>query len=278
MKMRFSFSVATKHFNFSTAGMDFLSGLLERGGLRENKFFFYPYQVYKYLVFLPFLGVMTAFFSTLSLSIAFITRSKVNHFWPTLWARLNSLMTPMSVKVIGKENVDRSQSYIIVANHQSQYDIFVVYGWFPGDFRWVMKKELRKAPVIGYFCEKAGHVYIDRSNTEAALNSINEAKERISGGTSILFFPEGTRSIDETLLPFKKGAFKFALDMGLPILPVSIIGTRHILPSNSMALFPGRATMVIHHPLDSSGYTEDTLGDLMSRSRAIIEKGIADYS
>ncbi|HOO70343.1 MAG TPA: lysophospholipid acyltransferase family protein [Spirochaetota bacterium] len=195
-----------------------------------------------------------------------------------MWARLNSLVTPMSVEVIGEENVKNDQSYIIVANHQSQYDIFVVYGWFPGDFRWVMKKELRKAPVIGYFCEKAGHVYIDRSNTEAALQSINEAKSRISGGTSILFFPEGTRSPEAKLLPFKKGAFKFALDMGLPVLPVTIIGTKYILPNNTLALFPGKATMIIHKPIDIREYDEEHIGDLMERTRRVIQKTVDDYS
>ena len=277
MKLKFSFPVNSKYFHVPDFSLNFLN-TFENIKLRDYKILFYPYQAYKYFFFLPFLGVMTTVVAAICLSMAFITRSKINPFWPILWARLSSLATPMSVKVIGAENMDKNQSYIIVANHQSQYDIFVVYGWFPGDFRWVMKKELRKAPVIGYFCEKAGHVYIDRTNTDLALKSINEAKTRISGGTSILFFPEGTRNQGTQLLPFKKGAFKFALDMGLPLLPITILGTKDILPSNTLALFPGRATMIIHKPIDISGYKDDNMNDLINRARASIQNGLDSFS
>jgi len=277
MKMKFSVAVNSKYLHIPELSLNNLSGVFSGIKLRVFKILFYPYQVYKYFFFLPFLGIMTTVVTAICLSIAFITRSRINHFWPILWARLSSLATPMSVKVIGEENMDKNQSYIIVSNHQSQYDIFVVYGWFPGSFRWVMKKELRKAPVIGYFCEKAGHVYIDRSNTEAALKSINDAKSRIVGGTSILFFPEGTRSHDARLLPFKKGAYKFALNMNLPILPITIIGTKDILPSNTLALFPGRAQMIIHKPVDINGYTNDNIDDLINRTRASIQKGLDEF-
>ena len=110
------------------------------------------------------------------------------------------------------------------------------------------------------------------------MQSINEAKERIQGGTSIMFFPEGTRSNDGRLLDFKKGAFKLAVDMKLPILPVTIINTRNILPSNSTALFPGRAKLVIHEAIDIVGYSDDNLEELMARARQAIQKGLDHYA
>jgi 1-acyl-sn-glycerol-3-phosphate acyltransferase len=177
----------------------------------------------------------------------------------------------MRVKVIGRRNVDPLQSYVIVSNHQSQYDIFVLYGWLNIDFKWVMKQELRKVPAIGISCERLGHIYVDRSNREAALSSINAAKQRIVDGTSVLFFPEGTRSRDNRMRPFKKGAFRMALDLQLPILPITIQGTRYILPSDTLDLYPGRATMIIHPPIPIGNYSHDTLDDLIARTRAVIE-------
>jgi 1-acyl-sn-glycerol-3-phosphate acyltransferase len=194
-----------------------------------------------------------------------------------LWARFNSFVTPMFVKVIGEENIDRNQSYVVVANHQSQYDIFVMYGWLPIDFRWVMKIELRKVPILGYYCYKAGHIYIDRSNHNAAIESINKAKNKIREGTSVVFFPEGTRSDSGQVTEFKKGAFRFAIDMGLPLLPVTIAGTRDILPANSIGLFPGNATMVIHKPIDTARFNDGTIDQLMAGARQVIQKDLEKY-
>ena len=88
------------------------------------------------------------------------------------------------------------QSYVIVSNHQSQYDILLMYGWLGTDFRWVMKKELRRVPVLGLACEKLGHIYVDRSDSAAAVASLNAARKKLVNGTSVVFFPEGTRSRD----------------------------------------------------------------------------------
>ncbi|HSO21242.1 MAG TPA: lysophospholipid acyltransferase family protein, partial [Desulfosarcina sp.] len=159
----------------------------------------------------------------------------------------------------------------IVSNHQSHFDIFVLYGWLDIDFKWVMKQELRKVPVIGIACERLGHIYVDRSNREAALASINAAKQRIVDGTSVLFFPEGTRSRDNRMRPFKKGAFRMALDLQLPILPITIQGTRDILPSDTLDLFPGRVTMTIHPPIAVEDYDHTQLDSLIARTRQVIE-------
>jgi len=172
-----------------------------------------------------------------------------SYFGGVIWSRLNAFLTPMFVKVSGKENIDPKQSYVIVSNHQSVYDIFLIYGWLGIDIKWIMKKELRKVPGVGFGSEKVGHIFIDRSNSIKALESINEAKKKLMNGTSVVIFPEGTRSKTGELGPFKRGAFKIAYDVNLPILPITVINTKNILPTNSINILPGRVRMVIHEPV-----------------------------
>ncbi|MBN2080458.1 MAG: 1-acyl-sn-glycerol-3-phosphate acyltransferase [Spirochaetes bacterium] len=242
--------------------------------MRENRLLYNAYQFYKYLVFFPLLGMGTTFIFIMIFTFLFVANERFVQIAGIIWARFNSFITPMFVTVKGEENIERSRSYVVVANHQSQYDIFVIYGWLPIDFRWVMKIELRKVPILGYYCYKAGHIFIDRSNREASIRTINEAKAKITNGTSVLFFPEGTRSETGQLIEFKKGAFKFALDMGLPVLPITIIGTREILPDNSIGLFPGSATMIIHKPIEIEGYSDDSIDGLIDRAREAIQSGL----
>ena len=230
------------------------------------------YKIYTWLVFAPIFGISTLFFGTSTVILLFFLKPRlVSTLCGKTWARVNSFATPMRVTVRGRRNVDPRQSYVIVSNHQSQFDIFVLYGWLDIDFKWVMKQELRKVPALGIACERLGHIYVDRSNREAALASINAAKQRIVDGTSVLFFPEGTRSRDNRMRPFKKGAFRMALDLQLPILPITIQGTRDILPSDTLDLYPGRATMIIHPPIPIDDYSHDALDDLIARTRAVIE-------
>ncbi|OHD65856.1 MAG: acyl-phosphate glycerol 3-phosphate acyltransferase [Spirochaetes bacterium RBG_13_51_14] len=233
------------------------------------------YQPYKWLIFIPWLAFSTIFFGSLAAIMVSVTNPRIaSLLCGKVWARLNGYMTPMLVSVTGRDNIGKKQSYVIVSNHQSQYDIFVLYGWLGVDFKWVMKQELRQIPGIGIGCEKVGHIFIDRSDHASALASLNAAKEKVVNGTSVIFFPEGTRSKDGTLLPFKKGAFKMAVDLGLPILPITIIGTKNILPSNTMDLFPGRARMIIHRPIDTAQFDDHNLQELMDATRAVIQSGL----
>lgn len=235
------------------------------------------YQPYKWFIFVPYLSVSTIFFGFLTVFLAAITNPRITSFiCGTVWARLNGYLTPMLVNVMGRNNILTTQSYVIVANHQSQYDIFVLYGWLGVDFKWVMKQELRKIPGIGIGCEKVGHIFIDRSNHEKAIASLHAAKEKIVNGTSVIFFPEGTRSKDGSLRTFKKGAFKMAIDLELPILPITIIGTKEILPSNTTDLFPGKVLMMIHKPIDTTGYTDANLDELMDLTHRVIESGFVE--
>lgn len=233
------------------------------------------YQPYKWLIFLPLVALSTLIFGSLAVILVFIVNPKTASILSGMpWARFNAIMTPVLVKVTGRENLDKKKSYVIISNHQSQYDILLVYGWLGVDFKWVMKMELRKVPALGIACEKLGHIFIDRSNPGSAVASLKAAKKKIRNGTSVMFFPEGTRSRDGKAGVFKKGAFKTAIDLEVPILPITITGTRDILPAWTMDLFPGRAEMIIHKPIDIAGYNEDNLQTLIDKARDIIISGL----
>ncbi len=190
------------------------------------------------------------------------------------WAKTLAWLTPMPVTIEGAENADPNRSYVVVANHISQFDIFVLYGWLKLDLRWVIKKELRKMPGLGIGCEKSGHIFVDRTDPEQARNAVNAAAGGLHGGVGILFFAEGTRSLDGRLLRFKKGAFRIAMGEQLPVLPVTILGTGDVLPSKSLRLFPGRARIVIHPAIEPVEESADSLRELMNETRVTIASAL----
>jgi len=229
------------------------------------------YQVYVFLVFMPLGLLLTLLAGWLTVLAAMIWTPEIaSRYVAATWARIICLMTPVGVTVEGAENADPGRSYVVVCNHQSQYDIFLVYGWLKLDLKWVLKAELRKAPGVGIGCEKAGHIFVDRANPEKARQSVSDALERVGDGVGILFFAEGTRSQDGKLRPFKKGAFRVATSQNIPILPVTIIGTRDIQRSKSLFIFPGRVKMVIHPAIEVDGESQADIRDLMTRTREAI--------
>ncbi|RJP34062.1 MAG: 1-acyl-sn-glycerol-3-phosphate acyltransferase [Actinobacteria bacterium] len=235
------------------------------------------YQPYKWLIFLPLLILSTCFFVGLGAVFVFLFDDRVaNRTTGVWWSRFNSFITPMRVTVTGRENIGKGQSYIVASNHQSSYDIFVLFGWLGIDLKWVIKTELKRYPVFGYAVEKGGNIVIDRSNPKEAYRSLEKARQKATGGTSIIMLPEGTRSRTGELGEFKKGAFVLARDLGLPILPVTITGTREILPPKTLDLFPGRATMKIHAPVDIDEYDDESLDRLSRDVRDIIQRGLTE--
>jgi 1-acyl-sn-glycerol-3-phosphate acyltransferase len=236
-----------------------------------KKIFFWPYQLYVWLVFVPLAAVVTLTCGLLTALFATVVSPRfASRYFAAPWARILAFLTPMRVSVKGAEHALRARSYVVVCNHQSQYDILLVYGYLDLDLKWVMKQELRKIPGIGIGCEKAGHIFIDRQNPRSARAAVTAALDRLGEGVGILFFAEGTRSLDGRLQPFKKGAFRLAIEQQLPVLPVTLLGTRDILPARTLRLFPGRGTMVIHPAIETAGMGMEQLEDLMQRAREAI--------
>lgn len=230
------------------------------------------YQVYVWLVFFPLGFVITFLAGWTTVLVATIWSPRVaSRYIAANWARLICLMTPVRVTVEGTEHADPLKSYVVVCNHQSQYDIFLVYGWLKLDLKWVLKAELRKIPGVGIGCEKAGHIYVDRSNPERARKAVRDALDSVGDGVGVLFFPEGTRSQSGKMGPFKKGAFRVAISQKLPILPVTLIGTRDIQRPKSLVIVPGSMHMVIHPPITVTGEDDaETMRDLMTQTRDAI--------
>ena len=246
--------------------------------MRRRGLGWWLYQPYKYLVFAPVVGLVTASQATTALALSMVTSPRTaSRMSAVPWARILAFMTPMRVRVEGREHIDPQQSYVLVSNHQSQYDIFVLYGWLGVDFKWVMKQELRSVPGIGVACDRLGHIFIDRSNHAAAMATLQEAKNRIVGGTSVMFFPEGTRSRSGKLMRFKKGAFRMALDLGLPILPLTVTGTRNVLPAGTSDLMPGSARLIIHPPIPVEGLTASDCSRLSNQVRDVIASALPSH-
>lgn len=216
----------------------------------------------------------TVLFSTLAIVLSYISKRFAARSGGFLWAKAICLITPMSVAIEGRDKIKPGQSYVVVANHQSFYDVVALYAKMGMDLRWVMKAELRKIPVFGYANERVGNVYVDRKKSAAAVESIRQAESLLKKGTSLVFFPEGTRSVTGELGAFKKGAYMTAIDIKLPILPVTIAGTGKVLPATTFGLLPGKAKITVHDPIDISGVDKDGIEELMKASRDAIAKGL----
>jgi 1-acyl-sn-glycerol-3-phosphate acyltransferase len=237
-----------------------------------KRILFWPYQLYAWLIFVPLVVLLTLLFSMLTVIFATLVNPNwASRVFAVTWAKFMAYLTPVRVIVEGGENAHREQSYVVVTNHQSMYDILLIYGWLELDLKWVMKKELRRVPGIGIGCEKAGHIFVDRKKPRQAAKAISDALARLGKGVGILFFPEGTRSKDGHLLPFKKGAFRLSVEQNLPILPLTLVGTRDVQPGNTVSLFPGTIRMVIHPAIDPSGKNAD---ELLEETRSTISSAM----
>lgn len=212
----------------------------------------YLRAVFLVVVALP----MTIMFSILTLvDILLIRKSqqKVQVF-PISWGRAICRIADVNVSITGTENLIPDQTYIFVGNHVSQFDIFSFQGYFPHGFRWIAKKELFRIPFFGKAMLRSGIISIDRSQGREALKSLNRAAERIAQGTSVLIFPEGTRSADGKLKPFKTGAITLAIKAGVPVVPIGFNGTYEILPKGKLLARSGKVTIRIGKPIPTNDY------------------------
>lgn len=234
------------------------------------------YSIYKWLIYVPGL-LLSTFFSFLGVVITAVFSPRLASRWfASAWARSLLHMVPASLEIIEEHPLDSSQSYIVVANHRSLFDIPVLYGWLQLDLKWVMKKELRKVPMIGLGCERMGHIFLDRANRQSSMKQLQQVKKTLQPGTSIMFFPEGTRSRDGNMRPFKAGAFVMAKDLDLPILPVTVKDTDTIMPPDGLDLRPGRAQMIIHAPIPLEEVRELDANALRDKARVIIAESLEE--
>jgi len=213
----------------------------------------------------------TSFFSLIAIVASlFSRRGDSVHIIAGVWARSILVGSRVHVRVNGLSNIEPDKSYVYMANHQSNFDIPVLLGYLPVQFRWLAKAELFKIPVFGRAMRGAGYVKIDRFNQKSAFDSISEAAQKMKNGVSVMIFPEGTRSKDGRIKSFKKGGFVMAVDAGVPILPVIIRGTWSIMAKSSLRINRGDVEMEIAKPIDTIGYSRETKEELMDKVRAVI--------
>jgi len=220
------------------------------------------------------LGVaITAFISFWCVIFSLFSNAENNiHKTANLWAKILLLIFNTKVQIIGRENILRGKPQIFMANHQSDFDILIVLAHIPGQFRWLVKKELFNIPVFGAAMKSAGYIEIDRNNREGAMQSLDQAALCIREGKSIMAFPEGTRSRFGEIKPFKQGTFYLAIKSGVPIVPISIIGSGEIMPKRSLNIKPGKIKLVIGKPIDVKNITLENRRELITIVRETIIK------
>lgn len=189
-------------------------------------------------------------------------------FLPRALGRVVAKLSGVRVSMRGAGLLEQGRPYIFAANHQSQFDIFVLQGYLGFDFRWLAKLELFKIPVFGKAMALAGYIPVDRAHGRKALQSLDEAARRIAGGASVIIFPEGTRSPDGRLGQFKAGAMVLAIKAGVPVVPVAIVGTHQVLPKGRLLVRPGRVEIRVGEAIATSDYTVKQKQELAERLQA----------
>ena len=216
---------------------------------------------------MPLLLVATVLAALTTIIGSMLGMSRSFGYWPGhYWARIFCILNFVKVKVSGRENFDKKTSYVFVANHQGAFDIFSIYGYLGHNFRWMMKKSLEKIPLVGYSCRVSGHIYVDNSTPSATRTTMETAEKRLSGGLSVVVFPEGSRSRDGRMHAFRRGAFQLAMEFNLPVVPVTIDGAYRIMPRGAILPRYGTIKLTIHKPIYAPEGGRHELSDLMEQS------------
>ncbi len=231
------------------------------------------YRLYQLLIFFPLFVVVTIFVALLTSLGCMVGLSRWFAFLPTRfwgWFTIRFLFLP--VKVEGREHLQPGQSYIFAANHQGAFDIFLLSGFLGREFKWMMKASLRKIPFVGLACEKAGYIFVDKSSRKAVAKTMDDARQRLVGGTSLAVFPEGARTFSGHMGIFRRGAFQLADELQLPVVPITIDGCFDVMPRTKDFHFaqwhPLR--LVIHPPIVPISQGADNIKRTLEESYRII--------
>ena len=239
----------------------------------------YLYRTYQLLIALPLIAIYTVITSL----IVIIGCSLGNgHFWGYYpgkwWAQFIIRILMLPVKVEGRENLVKGQSYVFVANHQGSFDIFLIYGFLCRNFKWMMKRQLRQMPFVGKACEAAHHIFVDKRGASKIRATYDSARQTLQGGMSLVVFPEGARSFTGHMGVFKRGAFMLADDIELPVVPLTINGSFDVMPRTRdmkwVIWHPLRLT--IHKPIQPIGKGADNIKYLEQESYKVVMSGLEE--
>lgn len=213
------------------------------------------YFLYQWFIAVPILLVLTVFTAIFTICTSPWRNSEFVHKEQQFWSRCFFWLFGIRYEIEGTENIQKGQSYVFVCNHVSMFDVWLVYGWLPVVFKWIMKQELRKVPFVGSGCYAAGHIFINRRNPREAKESLERAERILTNGVSLVVFPEGTRSKNGQVQEFKRGAFQIAFDLQLPVVPISLSGMHELMPKGSYFVHPfTRTKMKVGKPINLKEY------------------------
>lgn len=215
-----------------------------------------------------FIGIINTFIWALFgifLSL-FSATGRITHFYcAALWSKTILWGSGVKVEINGLDVIDKGKTYIYIPNHLSIFDIFALLAYLPVDFKFILKKELMRIPILGWAMRRARYISIDRSSPAKTKRTFKHAVDRIKSGASIVIFAEGTRSKDGHLQPLKKGAFYLAIDSGAPIVPVAIKGTYKIMPKGTFKIKKGSITIQLGRPIETIHYKRQNMPDLIEK-------------
>ena len=228
---------------------------------------FHWWRTVFYLI--PAVSVFTIVLGTISLLSTLIDPTgNFAHRCARAWAWLILRTTGVRVRVTGLEHLEPGRSYVFASNHQSIYDIPIVFASIPAQLRIVAKASLGRIPFMGWHLHRAGHVLVDRRNPGPDI--VRKMVRLVREGSSLIVFPEGTRSVDGAVGRFKKGSFAVAVDARLPVVPVSVAGSRHVMQKGRLMVCPGDVLLTVHAPLPTSGLPRNEVAPFADRVRSIV--------
>lgn len=239
----------------------------------------YIYRTYQLCIAAPLIIVATVLTALVTVIGSAIGGAHFWGYWPgRLWSKFVCRILLLPIEVRGMEQVDRRTSYVFVANHQGAFDIFLIYGYLGRNFKWMMKKELRRAPFIGKACAAARHIFVDNSGPKKIAETISRARQTLQNGTSLVVFPEGRRTFTGKMGPFKKGAYQLADELQLPVVPMTIDGSFEILPRMKGISFIERhkLRLIIHAPIPPVSQGQEDIRETMVHSREAINSALPE--
>ena len=239
---------------------------------------FPPFHWWRTVFFLiPAISVYTIVLGTLSiLSTLVDRRGHAAHWCARAWSWLILATTGVRIQVSGLEHVTESRTYVFISNHQSIYDIPVIFASLPFQLRIIAKESLGRFPFLGWHLRRAGHLLVDRSKPDRA-GILSRWRGLVADRISLIIFPEGTRSADGRVARFKAGSFLLALEAGLTIVPLSISGSIHVMKKGRLMTCPGHVTLVVHEPVPAPKIAAPTIADareLAARIETIVRGGV----
>jgi len=225
--------------------------------------------------YLLFLILNTLILALVIIAISpFDRKGNLVHYIGKFWSLLNIYISGTRLAIKGKEKIEKGRTYIVMCNHQGLMDPWVLIGKLPLQLRWTIKPEVKKMPVFGYALERMGHIYVGSRKRKDTGLTLEVAVQKIRQGASVVFFPEGTRSKDGSLQKFHKGGAIIAIRSGVSILPVTINGSRFVLPKGTLALMPGKIQVIVGDSIDPGMFDENRKDELMAVVKSAIQENL----